>query len=182
MQYADPGHGLTFDAAVRGLLAHEDSDYKEWGAWGTISDRSGPMGQGLALTLSPAWGAASSGVEGLWSRQTTAGLAPQGGTQAQAGRLNAQVGYGLWLPSIGGLVTPFTGVSVTDGDGWRTRAGLVFDRPGTWGGGLRVELAGESSTTAVGQSEQAIGLQLQVTFGSGRGAAQSDNGRRRAQG
>ena len=145
VQYADPGHGLTIEAAVRGLLAHEDSDYEEWGASGTIRIDPGPMGQGLALTLSPAWGAAASGVDGLWSRQTTAGLAPQGGTQAQAGRLNAQVGYGLWLPSTGGLVTPFTGVSVTDGDGWRTRAGLVFDRPGTWGGGLRVELAGESN-------------------------------------
>ena len=182
VQYADPGRGLTIEAAVRGLLAHEDSDYKEWGASGTIRIDPGPMGQGLALTLSPAWGAAQSGVNGLWSRQTTAGLAPQGGTQAQAGRLNAQVGYGLWLPSTGGLVTPFTGVAITGGDGWRTRAGLVFDRPGTWGGGLRVELAGESSTTAVGQSEQAIGLQLQFTFGSGRRAAQSDNGRRGAQG
>ena len=181
VQYADPGHGLTIEAAVRGLLAHEDSDYEEWGASGTIRIDPGPMGQGLALTLSPAWGAASSGVDGLWSRQTTAGLAPQGGTQAQAGRLNAQIGYGLWLPSTGGLVTPFTGVAVTDGDGWRTRAGLVFDRPGTWGGGLRVELAGESNATAVGQSEQTIGLQLQVTFGSGRRGAQSDNGRGGAQ-
>ena len=182
VQYTDPNHGLTIEAAVRGLLAHEDSDYKEWGASGTIRIDPGPMGQGLALTLSPTWGVASSGVENLWSRQTTAGLAPQGRTQAQAGQLNAQVGYGLWLPSTGGLVTPFTAVTVAGQGGSRSRVGLVFDRPGTWGGGLRVELAGESSTTAVGQSEQAIGLQLQFTFGSGRRAAQSDNGRRRAQG
>ena len=129
----------------------------------------GASGRGLSLTLAPTWGAASSGVDGLWSRQTTAGLAPSGRPPAQAGRLNAQVGYGLWLPSTGGLVTPFTGVSVTDGDGWRTRAGLLFVRPDPWGGGLRLELAGESSTTAVGQAEQTIGLQLQFTFGRGRG-------------
>ena len=177
VQYADPRHGLTVEFAVRGLLAHEDSDYEEWGASGSLRIAPGPMGQGLALTLSPTWGAASRGVESLWSRQTTAGLATQGRTQASTGRLNAQVGYGLWLPSAWGMVTPFTGVSVTDGDGWQTRAGLVFDRLGTWGSGLRVGLAGESRTTAVGQSEQTIGLQLQFTFGSSRHAAQDNKGR-----
>ena len=167
VQYADPGHGLTIEAAVRGLLAHEDSDYKEWGASGTIRIDPGPMGQGLALTLSPTWGAASSGVEGLWSRQTTAGLAPQSGTQAPAGRVNAQVGYGLWLPSTGGLVTPFTAVTFTSQGGSRSRVGLVFDRPGTWGAGLRVELAGERIATAGGPPEHTIGLQLQFRFGRG---------------
>ena len=78
VRYADPALGLTIDAAVRGLLAHEDSDYKEWGASGTVRVAPGAMGQGLSLTLAPAWGATASGVDGLWSRQTTAGLAPQG--------------------------------------------------------------------------------------------------------
>ena len=78
VQYADPGLGLTVEGAVRALLAHEDADYEEWGAWGTVRVDPGPLGQGLSLTLSPTWGAAQSGVEGLWSRQTTAGLAPQG--------------------------------------------------------------------------------------------------------
>ena len=36
VQYADPALGLTIDATVRGLLAHEDSDYQEWGASGTV--------------------------------------------------------------------------------------------------------------------------------------------------
>ena len=78
VQYADPALGLTIEAAVRGLLAHEDRDYKEWGASGTVRVAPGVMGQGLSLTLAPAWGATASGVDGLWSRQTTAGLAPQG--------------------------------------------------------------------------------------------------------
>ena len=71
VHYADPALGLTIDAAVRGLLAHEDSDYQEWGASGSLRLAPGARGQGLALTLAPAWGAASSGVNGLWSRQTT---------------------------------------------------------------------------------------------------------------
>ena len=36
VQYADPRLGLTIEGAVRGLLAHEDSDYKEWGASGSL--------------------------------------------------------------------------------------------------------------------------------------------------
>ena len=179
VQYADPNHGLTMEAAVRGLLAHEDSAYKEWGASGTIRIDPGPMGQGLALTLSPTWGVASSGVENLWSRQTTAGLAPQGRTPAPAGQLHAQVGYGLWLPSTGGLVTPFTAVTVAGQGGSRSRVGLVFDRPGTWGTGLRVELAGERIATAAGPPEHTIGLQLQFRFGSSGKAPRADDRRGR---
>ena len=182
VQYADPGHGLTMEAAVRGLLAHEDSDYQEWGASGTIRIDPGPMGQGLALTLSPTWGAASSGVESLWTRQTTAGLAPQGNRRTPAGQVNAEVGYGLWVPSVGGLVRPFTAVTVAGQGGSRSRVGLVVDRPGTWGTGLRVELAGERIATAAGPSEHTIGLQLQFTFGRGSRDVQSDNGRRGAKG
>ena len=175
VQYVHPRQGLTMEAAVRGLLAHEDSAYKEWGASGTIRIDPGPMGQGLALTLSPTWGVASSGVENLWSRQTTAGLAPQGRTPAPAGQFHAQVGYGLWLPSTGGLVTPFTAVTVAGQGGSRSRVGLVFDRPGTWGTGLRVELAGERIATAAGPPEHTIGLQLQFRFGrSGKGPRADD--------
>ena len=170
VQYADPTHGLTIEAAVRGLLAHEDSDYQEWGASGTIRLDPGPTGQGLALTLTPAWGAVSSGVESLWSRQTTAGLAPQGRTPAPTGQLNAQIGYGLWLPSAGGLMTPFTAVTFAGRGGSRSRVGLTFDRPATWAAGLRLELAAERIATASGPPEHTIGLQLQFQFGnSGQG-------------
>ena len=95
VQYVDPRLGLTIEGAVRGLLAHEDSDYEEWGASGTVRLAPGANGQGLSLTLAPTWGAASSGVDGLWSRQTTAGLAPQGTRAAPAGQVNAEVGYGV---------------------------------------------------------------------------------------
>ena len=130
------------------------------------------------MTLSPTWGAASSGVESLWSRQTTAGLAPQDRTQAQAGQLNAQVGYGLWLPSTGGLVTPFTAVTFIGQGGSRTRVGLIVDRPGTWGAGLRLELAGERIATAGGPSDHTIGLQLQILFGSGGKSPRVDSASR----
>ena len=51
VQYADPALGLTIDATVRGLLAHEDDDYQEWGASGTVRLDPGATGHGLSLTL-----------------------------------------------------------------------------------------------------------------------------------
>ena len=47
VQYAEPGLGLTIEGTVRGLLAHEDSDYQEWGASGNIRLAPGPGGRGF---------------------------------------------------------------------------------------------------------------------------------------
>ena len=122
VQYADPALGLTVEGAVRGLLAHEDADYEEWGAWGTVRVAPGADGQGLALTLAPAWGATASGVEGLWSRQTTAGLAPQGPRGPAAGRLTAEVGYGF-AAFDAGLLTPYGGMTLAQGGTQQYRLG-----------------------------------------------------------
>ena len=46
VRYADPNLGLTIEAAVRGLLTHEDSDYQRMGRLGHDSDRSRPHGPG----------------------------------------------------------------------------------------------------------------------------------------
>ena len=158
VQYADPTLGLTLEAAVRGLLAHEDRDYQEWGASGSLRIDPGPTGQGLSLTLAPTWGAASSGLESLWSRQTTSGLAPQGTRQAPTGRLNAEVRYGIPAPLDTGLLTPYAGTVLAEGAArtyrlgtrWITVSGLTLNLEGT-----RQE--------PVGQQPVNQGLRLQVT-------------------
>ena len=159
VQYADPGHGLTMDAAVRGLLAHEDSDYKEWGASGTIRLDPGSTGQGLSLALSPTWGAASSGVESLWTRQTTAGLAPQGTRAAPTGRLGAEIGYGFTLFGTG-LLTPYAGTVLTDGAARTYRLGIHWIAVS----GLTLNLEGQCQESA-GDQPVNQGLQLQVGWG-----------------
>ena len=139
VQYADPTLGLTIEAAVRGLLTHEDSDYKEWGASGTIRLAPDPNGQGLSLTLAPTWGAASSGIESLWSRQTTAGLAPQGTRPRPTTSLNAEMGYGVAAPFGTGLLTPYAGALLSDGPAhsyrlgtrWTSVSGLTLNVEGT---------------------------------------------------
>ena len=163
VQYADPALGLTIDATVRGLLAHEDDDYQEWGASGTVRINPGATGQGLSLTLAPAWGAASSGVNGLWSRQTTAGLAPQGTRQTPAGRLNAEVGYGF-TPFGTGLLTPYAGTVLSEGAARTYRVGGRLQLTGGWATGLTLSLEGQRQEPA-GQQPVNQGLRLQVGWG-----------------
>ena len=164
VQYANPALGLTIEAAVRGLLAHEDSDYQEWGASGTIRIAPDPNGQGLSLTLAPTWGAASSGIESLWSRPTTAGLAPQGTRQSPTGRLNAEIGYGLPAPYGPGLLTPYAGTTLSDGAARTYRVGTRLRLTGRWTTGLTLNLEGTRQEPA-GQQPVNQGLQLQITWG-----------------
>ena len=67
VRYADVASGLSIEASARTLLAHEDSGYEEWGASASVQLDPGASGRGLSFTLSPTVGAASSGVERLWS-------------------------------------------------------------------------------------------------------------------
>ena len=163
VQYADPALGLTIEAAVRGLLAHEDRDYEEWGASGTVRVDPGTMGQGLSLTLAPAWGATASGVDGLWSRQTTAGLAPQGNRAAPVGRLNAEVGYGF-APFDTGLLTPYAGTVLSDGAARTYRVGTRLQLGGPGATGLNLNLEGTRQEPA-GQQPANQGLRFQLTWG-----------------
>ena len=160
VHYADPRLGLTIEGAVRGLLAHEDNDYKEWGASGSVRIAPGQDGQGLSLTLSPTWGAASSGVDGLWSQQTTAGLAPQGTRAAPTGRLNAEIGYGVAAPFGPGLLTPYAGTVLTDGAARTYRLGTRW----TSESGLTLNLEGQRQEPAAAQPVNQ-GLQLQIGWG-----------------
>ena len=160
VRYADPNLGLTIEAAVRGLLTHEDSDYKEWGASGTIRIAPDPNGQGLSLTLAPTWGAASSGIESLWSRQTTAGLAPQGTRPRPTTSLNAEMGYGVAAPFGTGLLTPYAGALLSDGTAHSYRLGTRW----TSASGLTLNVEGIRQDQA-GQQPPTQGLQFQVTWG-----------------
>ena len=78
VQYQDLALGLTVATHARVLLAHEDSGYEEWGLGGSLRLDPGAAGRGASLDLRSSWGAVASGIDGLWSQQTTAGLARGG--------------------------------------------------------------------------------------------------------
>ena len=113
VSWEDPETGLSVEARVRTLVAHEDSDYREWGASGAVRLSPGERGRGLSLRLSPTWGAASSGVERLWSARDARGLAPEGEFEAGQ-RFEGELGYGL--AAFGGRFTgtPNAGFGLSD--------------------------------------------------------------------
>ena len=121
--WADPALGLTVTAKARGLLAHEDADYTEWGASGSVKIDPGASGRGLSLSLSPAWGAESGGAERLWGLRDARGLAGNENFEP-AGRLDSEAGYGLRAFGGRGLMTPFAGLSLSDAGERTWRSGV----------------------------------------------------------
>ena len=123
VSYADPATGLSVTAKARGLLAHEDAGYTEWGASGSVKIDPGAAGRGLSLSLSPAWGADSGNAERLWGLADARGLSGNDGVEP-AGRLDAEAGWGFGAFGGRGLATPFAGLSLSDAGERTWRSGI----------------------------------------------------------
>ena len=137
---------LRLEGAVRGLLAHQESGYEEWGASGSIRIDPGASGRGLSLTFTPAWGNASNGVERLWSARYAAEVIAHDAIEAES-RLDAEVGYGLLAPVAGGVMTPYTGLSLRDGGAHTVRLGA------RWSMGLGASLSAEGSRSVYNENK-----------------------------
>ena len=135
---AAPRHGLMLVLNARGLLAHEASGLRESGASASLAwDPRPTTDRGLALTLRQGWGGSpAGGMNALLGRETLAGLAADpglgagagdnGGT-ASAGRLEAELGYGIALFGGGFTGTPNIGIGLSDTArdyrlGWRLKS------------------------------------------------------------
>ena len=115
--------GITVEGSVRGLVAHEENGYEEWGASGSVRVDPDTSGRGLSFTVAPAWGAASSGVERLWSLADARGLAPDDGAEPGR-RIETEFGYGLDLRHLPGVFVPYAGLALGEGGERRWRTGL----------------------------------------------------------
>ena len=122
LQYSIPNRGLTVEGSVRGLLAHSDNAYEEWGASGSIRLEPGASGRGVSLSINPVWGVASGGAEQLWSTAPGADLVADDATEAGA-RLRVEMGYGFGLSGNAGLLTPYVGLGVGEAGSREYRTG-----------------------------------------------------------
>ena len=130
--------GFSVEVRARGLLAHEERDYEEWGVSASLGLSPGEGGRGLSMRVGSVWGADSGGVERLWSQRALAGSSFD-----PDARLDAEVGYGL--DAMRGLLTPYTGVALSSGgESWRAGARFRF------GERLTMSLEGDLKETEQG--------------------------------
>ena len=105
---------LAVEVRARLLLAHQDTEYEEWGFSGSIRYQPQSGGRGLSVNLGSTWGQAQSGVQSLWTRPDASGLAPVAAMHA-AQRFQAEFGYGFAGRRAGALWTPYAGIDTSGG-------------------------------------------------------------------
>ena len=114
---------LSVEVSARGLVAHEDTAYEEWGFSSSISYAPSEDGRGLSMRLGSAWGATQSGVQSLWNQQDASGLARNAAFEA-AQRLQAELGYGIAGRGRNSLWVPFIAAQAADGGGQALQMGV----------------------------------------------------------
>ena len=113
---------LTVEGRVRGLVAHEASGYQEWGASGAIRVTPSGSGRGLTLSIAPQWGRTASATGQLWSMRDATELERDSEFEA-TGQLAMDAGYGFGLGARRGVLTPYAGMTLGDGDSRTVRGG-----------------------------------------------------------
>ncbi len=95
LAFTDSLTGLSLDVRVRTLVAHQAEGFTERGmslSLGWNPTPSSPLG--FAARVAPSWGGEIRGSEALWSGGPLSQFGTYGGP-APAGRLDAELGYGL---------------------------------------------------------------------------------------
>ena len=112
--FADAARGLMAQVMVRGLVAHEAADFRDWRVSGSLRfDPTPSSALGPAVVLTPSWGGASSGgVAALLGRETLAGLSAN--DAPASGRLGAEVAYGLAVFGGRAMGTPYLRVGQSE--------------------------------------------------------------------
>ena len=162
LAWADEGSGLSMEASVRALVAHEDAKYREWGASGAVRFAPGERGRGFAFSLAPTYGAPVSGVGRLWSARDAGGLAPEGGTFEPESRLEGELGYGMALFGDRFTGTPNLGFGLSGAGAREYRIGWRLISVVRGDPGLEVTLDATRSEPADGNGEPEHGVMLRA--------------------
>ena len=118
LRYQNPEAGWTTEGYGRWLAVHEGT-IREWGFGALLRFAPGASGHGPSVSLMPAWGKTTSGVQHLWERGATDPTVPS----TLGTRLDAQFGYGFAAFRERGVLAPFGAVSLVREEGRSYRLG-----------------------------------------------------------
>ena len=104
-----PSLGLTLQGRARGLLAHADDTYEEWGGSAVLRVQPDPSGRGLSLRMAPRWGHADGSAARLFGRRDMSNIAAGRAMGLDDyGGMDAEFGYGV---PVGALIAmPYGGL------------------------------------------------------------------------
>ena len=152
-----PDSGVTLRVTGHVLLVPA-GDLREWGVGGLIHYvPAQAKGRGLSLRMQPSWGRAESTPGQLWEHRV-AELESADGDAPEA-RLVTDVGWGLPALSGRGLVTPYSGLELSEGGDRVYRLGSRFET----GSVFNIDLAGDR-TEKGGRPEYGIDLHLRMQW------------------
>ncbi len=154
LRHADLQRRLTMAAQAHALLAHEQSDYEEYGISLLVRKESEPDGRGMFLLLESGWGALyddpSRQESGLMHSEALAASEP-------SLSLAGSFGYGVLVPSAKGLIAGF-GEFEHAGDGCtRLRLGVRYAGTRASSKTLRFAVFGEHESGAA-RSRSRVGI------------------------
>ena len=164
---------------VRGLSAHSQDGYGEWGVSDSLRLAPGAAGRGLTASLTPSWGMDPGGSERLWALPDAEALVANG-EAAPSSRLDAELGYGMGVFGGGFIATPHVGFGLSDTArevrlGWRLgpagggASGSISTPPGakatcrSTGSASAPARAGERQANSVKDSRRKSGRRKGVT-------------------
>ena len=154
--FADAARGLAAQVTVRGLVAHQASDFRDCMLSGSLRFDPRPSSElGPSVSLMPLWGTSSSGgVEALMGRETLAGLAANA-----AGRLEGEAAWGVALSGGRATGIPYLGVGRSAASR-EVRLGCRLELPQREGLRLGIEGTRRESTAANAAPDHGVMLRL----------------------
>ena len=154
-RYTNPARSMTLEGRAHTLVGRDS--YDELGVYGLIRLQSGKDGQGLELSLRPAYGDTdtASGLQNIWQED---GFKQNQAERDYAMSMDARVGYGLSLRAGQGRLTPYS--EMTLGDTSSYRLGMSWDV----GSMFDLNLVGEQREPADTDAEHAIILKGEMRF------------------
>ena len=141
LRFSDASRRFMAELNARGMLAHAEDDYQEWGIGASLMVRPNASGQGMTFNLRSSWGEMANGVDALWNHHNRELLArANSGLATRVGaRYDAELGYGLNAPGGRNVLVPFVSAGFTDFGTRDYRAGLRLRSDSTMNFSLEVD-------------------------------------------